>query len=82
MGIYANWLLPTYCMSTVRESDIVNNTVVITRQMIDEFRCAEGWIGIVGYARFERPLNRKIDSGNDISPHGPVLYMFKENGRH
>lgn len=30
MGIYANWLLPTYCMFTVRESDIVVSTVVIT----------------------------------------------------
>lgn len=31
MGIYAHWLLPIYCMFTVRESDIVDNTVVITR---------------------------------------------------
>ena len=41
MDIHANWLLPIYCMFTVRESDIVNNTVVITRRMIDEFRCAD-----------------------------------------
>lgn len=37
MGIYAHWLLPIYCMFTVRESDIVDNTVVINRRMIDEF---------------------------------------------
>lgn len=74
MGIYANWLLPIYCMFTLRESDIVDNTVVITRQMIDEFRCADGWIGIVQYGCFERLLNRKIDSGNDISLHSPVFY--------
>ena len=30
MGIYAHWLLPIYCMFTVRESDIVDNTVMIT----------------------------------------------------
>ena len=42
MGIYANWLLPIYCMSTVQESDIVVSTVVITGRMIDEFRCAGG----------------------------------------
>lgn len=42
MDIYANWLLPTYCMFTVRESDIVVSTVVITGRMIDEFRCADG----------------------------------------
>lgn len=74
MGIYAHWLLPIYCMFTVRESDIVDNTVVITRRMIDEFRCADGWIGIVRYVRFERLLNRAIDSGNDISLHDTVFY--------
>lgn len=30
MGIYANWLLSIYRMFTVRESDIVNNTVLTT----------------------------------------------------
>lgn len=74
MGIYAHWLLPIYCMFTVRESDIVDNTVMITRRMIDEFRCAEGWIGIVRYGCFERLLNRKIDSGNGISLHSSVFY--------
>lgn len=42
VSIYANWPLPTYCMFTVRESDIVVSTVVITRRMIEEFRCADG----------------------------------------
>lgn len=74
MGIYANWLLPICCMFTVRESDIVDNTVVITRRMIDEFRCAEGWIGIVRYGCFERLLKQKIDSENGISLHSPVFY--------
>ncbi len=74
MGIYANWLLPIYCMFTVRESDIVDNTVVISRRMIDEFRCTDGWIGIVRYACFERLLNRAIDSGNGISLHDTVFY--------
>lgn len=42
MDIYANWILPTYYMITVRESDIVVSTVVITGRMIEEFRCADG----------------------------------------
>lgn len=42
MGIYAHWLLPIYCVFMVREGDIVNNTVTITRRMIDGFRCADG----------------------------------------
>jgi len=41
MGIYANWLLPIYCMFTEQESKIANNTVVITGRMIDGFRCAD-----------------------------------------
>lgn len=31
VGVYAHWLLPIYCMFTVRESDIVDNAVVITK---------------------------------------------------
>lgn len=74
MGIYANWLLPIYCMFMVREGDIVDNAVVISMRMIDEFRCADGWIGIVRYDRFEQLLNLKFDSGNGISLHSPVFY--------
>ena len=48
------------------ESGIVNNAVLIARRLIEEFRCADGWIGIVRYARFERPLDRKGNSGDDI----------------
>lgn len=74
MGIYAHWLLPIYCMFTVQESDIAQNTVLITKRMIDEFRCADGWIGIVRYDRFEQLLNLKFDSGNGISLYSPVFY--------
>lgn len=35
-------------MFTAQESDIVDNAIAITRQMIDEFRNVEGCIGIVG----------------------------------
>ena len=47
MGVYANWLLPICCMFMVRETGIIDNAVVITRRMIDEFRCADGWIDSV-----------------------------------
>lgn len=59
MGIYANWLLLFFRMFTVRESGIIDNAVVITRRMIEELRCADGWIGIVRYGCFEGPLDRK-----------------------
>ena len=48
------------------ESGTVNNAVLITRRLIEEFRCADGWIGIMRYAGFERPLDRKGNSGDDI----------------
>lgn len=65
-GIYANWLLSTCCMFTVRENDIVNSTVVITRQMIGEFRCVDGCIGIVRRGCFGRFLHRKISTTNSL----------------
>ena len=60
-------------MFTAQESDIVDNAIAITRQMIDEFRNVEGCIGIVRHVRLERLPNRKINSGNGISQHGPVF---------
>lgn len=56
MGIYANWFLQIYCMFTVRESDLVGNAIVIERRIIDEFRRADGRIGIVRYDRIKRYL--------------------------
>lgn len=35
------------------KSGTVNNAVLITRQLIEEFRYADGWIDIVRYACFE-----------------------------
>ena len=57
---------------TMPNSDIVNNAIAINSRMIDKSRCADGWIGIVRYDRFERLLNRKIGSGNDISLYSPA----------
>ena len=74
MGIYANWLLPIYCMFTVRESDIVDSAVVIARRMIEESRRADGWIGIVRHGCFEGVPDRTIDSGKGISLHRPIHY--------
>lgn len=48
------------------KSGTVNNAVLITRRLIEEYRCADGWIDIVRYACFERPLDRRGNSGDDI----------------
>lgn len=74
MSIYVYWFLPIYYMFTAQESDIADNAIAIARQMINEFKYAEGCIGVVRYACLERLPNRKINSGNDISPQGPVFY--------
>lgn len=41
MGIYANWLLPIYCMFTVQESKIANNSVVIIGRINDGYRSTD-----------------------------------------
>lgn len=50
MGIYAHWLLPIYCMFTVRESDIANNAVLITMGIFDEFRYVDAGLPSCGMA--------------------------------
>ena len=74
MGIYANWLLPIYCMFTVRKSDIVDNAVVISKRMNEEFRRADGWIGIVQHDSFARLADRHIAEDGSIYAHGPISY--------
>lgn len=65
MGIYANWLLSIYCMFTVRESDIVNNTVLTTWRMNDGSRCARAESTLCGMIA----LNKKPTSEQILSLH-------------
>ena len=62
------------CLYAVRENDIVDNTVKIPIRMIQEFGCADWWIGIVQYDSFARLADRHIAEDGSIYAHGPVLY--------
>lgn len=72
--LYGNYCLPIYCMYTVRENDIVDNTVKIPIRMIQEFGCADGWIGIVQYDSFARLADRHTTDDGSIYAHGPISY--------
>lgn len=72
--LYRYTSLPIYCMYTVRENDIVDNAVKIPIRMIQEFGCADGWIGIVQYASFARLADRHIAENGSIYAHGPISY--------
>lgn len=61
-------------MYTVRENDIVDNTVKIPMRMIQEFGCADGWIGIVRYDSFACLADRHIEDDGSIYAHGPISY--------
>lgn len=72
--LYRYTCLPIYCMYTVRENDIVNNTVKIPIRMIQGFGRADGWIGIVQYDSFARLADRQIADDGNIYAHGPISY--------
>lgn len=72
--LYRYTCLPIYCMYTVRENDIVDNTVKIPIRMIQEFGCADGWIGIVQYDSFARLADRHTTDDGSIYAHGPISY--------
>lgn len=61
-------------MYTVRENDIVNNTVKIPKRMIQEFGCEDGWISIVRYDSFASLADTHIADGGSIYAHGPISY--------
>lgn len=62
------------CMYTVSENDNVNDTVKIPIRMIQEFGCADGWIGIVQYDSFARLADRHTTDDGSIYAHGPISY--------
>lgn len=72
--LYGYACLPIYCMYTVRENDIVDNTVKIPIRMIQEFGCANGWIGIVQYDGFARLADKHIADDGNIYAHSPISY--------
>lgn len=72
--LYGYTCLPIYCMHTVRENDIVDNAVKIPMRMIQEFGCADGWIGIVQYDCFARLADRQTADDGSIYAHGPISY--------
>lgn len=72
--LYGYTCLPIYCMYTVRENDIVDNAVKIPMRMIQEFGCADGWIGIVQYDSFTRLADRHTTDDENIYAHGPISY--------
>lgn len=72
--LYRYACLPIYCIYAVRENDIVDNAVKIPMRMIQEFGCADGWIGIVQYDSFTRLADRHIAEDGSIYAHGPISY--------
>ena len=72
--LYGYTCLPIYCMYTVRENDIVDNAVKIPIRLIQEFGCADGWIGIVQYDSFARLADRHTTDDGSIYAHGPFSY--------
>lgn len=72
--LYGYTCLPIYCMYTVRENDIVDNAVKIPIRMIQEFGCADGWIGIVQYDSFACLADRHTTDDGSIYAHGPISY--------
>ena len=72
--LYGYSCLPIYCMYTVHENDIVDNTVKIPIRMIQEFGCADGWIGIVQHDSFVRLADRHTADDGSIYAHGPISY--------
>lgn len=72
--LYGYICLPIYCMYTVREKDIIDNAVKIPIRMIQEFGCADGWIGIVQYDSFARLLDSYTTDGGDVYARGAISY--------
>lgn len=62
-----------YCLYSVMATDIVNGKTVISKRVIDDFECANGWAVIIEYEPFLKALSALDNEGHSWES-GPVSY--------
>ena len=56
LGIYTHADLPIYCLYTVEETEIADNTIRIPNLVIQDFGCEQGYLVLIDFYEFEKAL--------------------------
>lgn len=54
--IYRGSQYPIYCMTTVFSDDIKNSRILISKRMVEDFNCNDGYAVLINYLRFQEKV--------------------------
>lgn len=75
LGIFQNDDLPIFCTYTVYENDIADNRIAISKKVIEELNCEQGFAVLIDYLGFKQDLEKiKAAQGINYCEH-TVLYQ-------
>lgn len=75
LGIFQNDDLPIFCTYTVYENNIADNRIAISKKVIEEFNCEQGFAVLIDYLGFKQDLEKiKAAQGINYCEH-TVLYQ-------
>lgn len=75
LGIFQNDDLPIFCTYTVYENDIADNRIAISKKVVEEFNCEQGFAVLIDYLGFKQDLEKiKETQGINYCEH-TVLYQ-------
>ena len=70
--IYKHSRLPIYCMYSVMDTDIVDNTITVSGRCIKDFKCEDGYVVIIDYPQFAKRLKTLKSWGFEVQ--GKLVY--------
>jgi hypothetical protein len=76
IAIYKDTTIPIYCLYSVEQDEIVNGIITINKQLIDDFKCENGYLVVIKYDDFEKCLYTVETNGYELNA-GKVTYAYR-----
>lgn len=77
IGIYMNSNIPIFCMYCVFDNDIIDGKILISKRVIEDFKCEDGFLVLLEYEEFEKRLLTVKTNGYQLDA-GRVGYAYKK----
>lgn len=77
IGIYMNSNIPIFCMYCVFDNDIIDGKILISKRVIEDFKCEDGFLVLLEYEEFEKRLSTVKTNGYQLDA-GRVGYAYKK----
>ncbi len=77
LAMYMNLNLPIYCLYCVYDDDILGGNIIISKRIIEDFKCEDGFLVLLEYEEFEKRLSTVKTNGYQLDA-GRVGYAYKK----